>query len=82
MGQGWLPALREEMQRDKNGWSSLPEDILKDCSECPSFLCKVNVFLSRKPVFFLPCPKLEMQNASFTAEPLSIKLMGTEQEFG
>lgn len=79
MGQGWLTALKEKVLRDKN-MSLLCQEILqKDCSECPSFLNKVSLFLSKKPVYYLPCPKLEMQNASFTAEVLSIKSRGTMQ---
>lgn len=80
MGQGWLPALRGEVLRDKNGSLLCLEVLWKACSECPSFLHKVKLFSSRKPVYFLPCPKLEMQNTSFTTEPLSIKSMGVMQE--
>lgn len=56
--------------------------LWKHCLGCPSFLFKVNVFLSRNLCIFSQCPKLEMQSASFTTEPLRIKLMGAKQEFG
>lgn len=50
------------MLRDKNKSLLCLQILQKDCSECPSFLNKVRLFLSRKPVDYLPCPKFDMQN--------------------
>jgi len=79
-GQGWLPALRGEVLKDKMGpffaWrysERTAQNVLPSCT-------RLFFFLSRKPVYFLPHPKLEMQNASFNTEPLSIKSMGSTQE--
>lgn len=55
------------------------EILQKDCSECPSFLNKVRLFLSRKPFYYLPCPKFDMQNTSFITEVVSIKSRDTMQ---
>lgn len=81
LGQGWLPALRGEVPSNKTRFLLCLEILWKNCSECLYFLHKVNFFfLCRKPVYFLPCPKLVMQKASFTTEPLSIKSMGAIKE--
>lgn len=78
MGQGWLMALKEKILKDKNMSLLCLEIVQKDCSECPSFLNKVSLFPSRKLVYYLPCPKLEMQNTLFTTED-SIKSRDTMQ---
>lgn len=74
-----LELWKKKVLRDKTRSLLCLEILQKGCSECSSFLNKASLFLSRKPVYDLACPKLDMQNTSFTTEVLSIKSRDTMQ---